>query len=116
MRSRPRRRRKPAELTRDDEGRHTTTTARRYRLGPDCAVIDAPGRARFRASPASLARAAERGFVEIHRFAARLPLQRLPSHGGAGMRGAQRRARRTDHARRYESYRRLFRLYEKLAT
>ncbi len=34
--------------------------------GPDCAVIDAPGVRDF-APPASLARAAERGFVEVHR-------------------------------------------------
>ena len=56
-----------AELTRDDEGRHTTTTARWYALGAQAAIIDAPGVRDF-APPASLVRAAERGFVEIHRL------------------------------------------------
>ena len=32
-----------SELTRDAEGRHTTTTARRYSLGPETAIVDAPG-------------------------------------------------------------------------
>src|SRR5271167_3476007 len=53
-----------AELTRDAEGRHTTTTARWYALGPSAAIIDAPGVRDF-APPASLVRAAERGFIEI---------------------------------------------------
>jgi hypothetical protein len=59
------------------------------------AVIDAPGVRDF-APPASLARAAERGFVEIHRARRRLPLQRLPTSRGAAMRGAQCRARPSD--------------------
>ena len=56
------------------------------------AVIDAPGVRDF-APPASLVRAAERGFVEIHERARRLPVQRLPASRGAGLRGAQCRAR-----------------------
>ena len=103
------------ELTRDDEGRHTTTTARRYRLGPGCAVMDAPGVRDF-APPASLARAAERGFVEVHRFAAdcRFNDCRHMQEPGCAVRSAVLAGQIT--ARRYESYRRLFRLYEKLAT
>lgn len=103
------------ELTRDVEGRHTTTTARRYRLGPDSWVMDAPGVRDF-APPARLVRAAERGFVEVHRLAADCrfndcahmhePGCAVRSAVPAGLIGA----------RRYESYRRLFRLYEKLAT
>ncbi len=54
-----------AELTRDAEGRHTTTTARWYQLDATSAIIDAPGVRDF-APPAHLVRAAERGFVEIH--------------------------------------------------
>jgi ribosome biogenesis GTPase len=102
------------ELTRDDEGRHTTTTARCYRLGPDAAVMDAPGVRDF-APPASLVRAAERGFVEIHRFAAdcRFNDCRHMEEPGCAVRTGV--AAGLIAARRYESYRRLLRLYEKLA-
>jgi ribosome biogenesis GTPase / thiamine phosphate phosphatase len=105
-----------AELTRDVEGRHTTTTARRYRLAaPDTAVIDAPGVRDF-APPARIVRAAERGFVEIHRLAAdcRFKDCRHMEEPGCAVRGAVLAERIA--ARRYESYRRLCRLYEKLAT
>jgi ribosome biogenesis GTPase / thiamine phosphate phosphatase len=54
-----------AELTRDAEGRHTTTTSRWYQLDETVGIIDAPGVRDF-APPASLQRAAERGFLEIH--------------------------------------------------
>ncbi len=81
-----------AELTRDAEGRHTTTTARWYRLGSgdSSAIVDAPGVRDF-APPASIVRAAERGFVEIHELGVELPLQGLPAHGRARLRGAQSR-------------------------
>lgn len=102
------------ELTRDVEGRHTTTTARRYRLGPDSAVMDAPGVRDF-APPARLVRAAERGFVEVHGLAADCRFNDC-SHmqePGCAVRSAVLAG--LVGARRYESYRRLFRLYEKLA-
>jgi ribosome biogenesis GTPase / thiamine phosphate phosphatase len=106
-----------AELTRDEEGRHTTTTARRYRLGlgeTDAAIVDAPGVRDF-APPASIVRSAERGFVEIHELAhsCRFKDCRHMEEPGCAVRSAvitQRIA-----PRRYESYRRLCRLYEKLA-
>jgi hypothetical protein len=105
-----------AELTREVEGRHTTTTSRRYRLesGADAAVIDAPGVRDF-APPASMVRAAELGFVEIHRFAAdcRFNDCRHLEEPGCAVRSAVFEERIA--ARRYESYRRLRRLYEKLA-
>ncbi|MGA2399283.1 MAG: ribosome small subunit-dependent GTPase A [Steroidobacteraceae bacterium] len=109
-----------AELTREMEGRHTTTTARRYRLAPGglpespSAVIDAPGVRDF-APPASLARAAERGFVEIHERAAdcRFNDCRHLEEPQCAVRDAVRTLEIS--ARRYESYRRLYRLYEKLA-
>jgi ribosome biogenesis GTPase len=76
--------------------------------------MDAPGVRDF-APPARLVRAAERGFVEVHRLAADCrfndcthmhePGCAVRSAVPAGLIGA----------RRYESYRRLFRLYEKLA-
>ncbi|MGO9425583.1 MAG: ribosome small subunit-dependent GTPase A [Steroidobacteraceae bacterium] len=105
-----------AELTRDVEGRHTTTTARWYRLGPaaDCAIVDAPGVRDF-APPASIVRAAERGFVEIHEFGANCRFNdcRHMEEPGCAVRAAVSTGQIA--ARRYESYRRLCRLYEKLA-
>ena len=99
-----------AELTREVEGRHTTTTARRYRLpsGPESqsAVIDAPGVRDF-APPATLARAAERGFVEIHERAAdcRFSDCRHLEEPQCAVRNAV--LAHQISARRYESYRRL---------
>jgi ribosome biogenesis GTPase / thiamine phosphate phosphatase len=112
-----------AALTREVEGRHTTTTARRYRLeyhmdsgreAPGAAVIDAPGVRDF-APPATLMRAAELGFVEIHHAAAdcRFNDCRHREEPGCAVRAAVLAQRIS--ARRYESYRRLLRLYEKLA-
>lgn len=109
-----------AELTREVEGRHTTTTARRYRLSSDAspesqaAVIDAPGVRDF-APPATLARAAERGFVEIHERAVdcRFSDCRHLEEPQCAVRNAV--LAHQISARRYESYRRLYRLYEKFA-
>jgi ribosome biogenesis GTPase len=102
-----------AELTRDAEGRHTTTTARRYRLDPKTAIIDAPGVRDF-APPASVVRAAERGFVEIHAHSVECRFNdcRHMEEPGCAVRAAVRAG--TIAPRRYESYRRLVRLYEKL--
>ena len=103
-----------AELTRDDEGRHTTTTARWYQLAPTSAIIDAPGVRDF-APPAHLVRAAERGFVEIHERSVlcRFKDCRHMEEPGCAVRTAV--INQQISTRRYESYRRLFRLYEKLA-
>jgi ribosome biogenesis GTPase len=103
-----------AELTRDAEGRHTTTTARWYRLNPDSAIIDAPGVRDF-APPASIVRAAETGFVEIHACSVKCRFNdcRHMEEPGCAVRAAVDAG--AIAPRRYESYRRLFRLYEKLA-
>lgn len=103
-----------AELTRDREGRHTTSTARWYRLGPDRGIIDAPGVRDF-APPPRLARAAERAFVEILEGGARCRFNdcRHFDEPGCAVRAAVE-ARRIS-PRRYESYRRLVRLYETLS-
>ncbi|MDP9010732.1 MAG: ribosome small subunit-dependent GTPase A [Pseudomonadota bacterium] len=103
-----------AELTRDAEGRHTTTTARWYQLAPTSAIIDAPGVRDF-APPAHLVRAAERGFIEIHErsVACRFNDCRHMEEPGCAVRSAV--INQQISTRRYESYRRLFRLYEKLA-
>jgi ribosome biogenesis GTPase / thiamine phosphate phosphatase len=103
-----------AELTRDAEGRHTTTTARWYQLGATAAIIDAPGVRDF-APPASLQRAAEHGFLEIHAKSAQCRFNdcRHMEEPGCAVRTAV--VNQQISARRYESYRRLLRLYEKLA-
>ena len=104
-----------AELTRDVEGRHTTTTARWYPLGAAAAIIDAPGVRDF-APPARLVRAAERGFIEIHNLSVNCRFKdcrHMEEPGCAVRTGVV--AQEISH-RRYESYRRLYRLYEKLAS
>jgi ribosome biogenesis GTPase len=103
-----------SELTRDAEGRHTTTTARRYSLGRETAIVDAPGVRDF-APPASLVRAAERGFVEVHAQSVdcRFNDCRHMEEPGCAVRVAVAAGKIA--TRRYESYRRLVRLYEKLA-
>jgi ribosome biogenesis GTPase / thiamine phosphate phosphatase len=103
-----------AELTRDVEGRHTTTTARWYQLTAASAIIDAPGVRDF-APPASLVRAAERGFVEILKLSVNCRFNdcRHMEEPGCAVRSAV--VAQQIAGRRYESYRRLFRLYEKLA-
>jgi ribosome biogenesis GTPase / thiamine phosphate phosphatase len=103
-----------AELTRDIEGRHTTTTARSYALGESAAIIDAPGVRDF-APPATLVRAAERGFVEIHRLGVNCRFKdcRHMEEPGCAVRTAV--LAHEISPRRYESYRRLIRLYEKLS-
>ena len=104
-----------AELPRDAEGRHTTTTARWYQLNPNSAIVDAPGVRDF-APPAHLVRAAERGFVEIHALSAQCRFKdcRHMEEPGCAVRSAV--INQKISARRYESYRRLFRLYQKLAS
>ncbi len=101
-------------LTRDDEGRHTTTTARWYALDAATAIIDAPGVRDF-APPAHLVKAAERGFVEIHERSIRCRFNdcRHMAEPACAVRGAVLSGEVA--ARRYESYRRLLRLYEEFA-
>jgi ribosome biogenesis GTPase len=103
-----------AELTRDAEGRHTTTTARWYQFGAGGAIIDAPGVRDF-AAPASVSQAAERGFVEIRALSTQCRFSdcRHLEEPACAVREATERGAIT--ARRYESYRRLYRLYEKFA-
>jgi len=104
-----------AQLTRDAEGRHTTTTARWYVIGVGEAIIDAPGVRDF-APPASLLRAAERGFVEVLERSAdcRFKDCRHMEEPGCAVRSAVLHGRIAP--RRYESYRRLFRLYKSLVS
>jgi ribosome biogenesis GTPase len=103
-----------AALTRDAEGRHTTTTARWYTIDGASAIIDAPGVRDF-APPANILRAAARAFVEIHATGTgcRFNDCRHFEEPGCAVRDAV--AAGNIAARRYESYRRLAKLYEDLA-
>ncbi len=104
-----------AELTRDAEGRHTTTTARWYRLDAHSAIVDAPGVRDF-APPAQITRAAEHGFVEIHAAAAGCRFNDCRHFDEPGCQVRSEVVAEKIAARRYESYRRLARLYEDLAS
>lgn len=104
-----------AALTRDAEGRHTTTTARAYALGsPGAALIDAPGVRDF-APPVHAPRAAARAFVEVEVLAGgcRFNDCRHLEEPGCAVRAGLTEGRIAP--RRYESYRRLLRLYETFA-
>jgi ribosome biogenesis GTPase / thiamine phosphate phosphatase len=103
-----------AALTREAEGRHTTTTARRYTLDSQSAIMDGPGVRDF-APPAHLVRAAQRGFDEIHALShsCRFNDCRHFEEPGCAVRQAVEALKIAP--RRYESYRRLARLYEELA-
>ena len=86
-----------AELTRDREGRHTTSTARWYRLGPDWRHHRCARRARFRAAAA--ARACGRTRIRRSpRRRRRLSIQRLPAFRRTGLRRARRRRGQEDSA------------------
>ena len=78
------------------------------------AIVDAPGVRDF-APPASVIRAAEQGFIEIHERSAgcRFNDCRHLEEPGCAVRAAVLSGGIS--RRRYESYRRLFRLYEQLA-
>ena len=100
-------------LDRDDEGRHTTTRSALFDLPGGGALIDSPGVRDFAPAiealePRSL------GFVEVDRLAPRcrfLDCRHLREPGCAVREAAENGEM---DPRRYESYRRLRRLYEEL--
>jgi ribosome biogenesis GTPase len=99
------------ELVRAEEGRHTTTAARRFDLPHGAALIDSPGVRDFAPAVSALD---ERtlGFPEVGRLApgCRFSDCRHLREPGCAVRAAAQDGRW--HARRYESYRRLRRLWE----
>ncbi len=101
------------ELMREEEGRHTTTASRLYDCRNGGRIIDSPGVRDFAPAIDSLERATL-GFREIAQLAGQCRFQdcRHMQEPGCAVRAA------TDTgviaARRYESYRRLRRLYEEL--
>ena len=101
------------ELVRDDQGRHTTTTSRMFDLAKGGHLIDSPGVRDF-APAIDRLDARDLGFTEVARLAPGCRFQdcqhvREPKCAvrTAAESGAL-------HARRYESYRRLRRLYDEL--
>lgn len=100
-------------LDRDAEGRHTTTSSCRYDLPGGGAIIDSPGVRDFAPSidalePSSL------GFLEVDRLSTQCRFADCKHlrEPGCAVRSAAEDG--TLDARRYESYRRLRRLYEDL--
>jgi ribosome biogenesis GTPase / thiamine phosphate phosphatase len=101
------------ELIRDDEGRHTTTATRLYEVPGGGEIIDSPGVRDFAAAIDRLERS-DLGFLEIGDLApqCRFADCRHMREPGCAVRAA---AGAAFSARRYESYRRLRRLYERLS-
>ncbi|HYM43394.1 MAG TPA: ribosome small subunit-dependent GTPase A [Steroidobacteraceae bacterium] len=102
------------ELASDEAGRHTTTAARLFDLPGGRGLIDSPGVRDFapaveRLEPRSL------GFVEVERLAAdcRFPDCQHLREPDCAVRAAVGAG--AFHPRRYESFRRLRRLHEKLS-
>lgn len=100
-------------LVREEEGRHTTTAARRYELPHGAALIDSPGVRDFAPAVESLDERSL-GFVEVERLApgCRFADCRHMREPACAVQAAA--ASGTMHPRRYESYRRLRRLREEL--
>ena len=100
-------------LVREEEGRHTTTASRRYTLRSGGGLVDSPGVRDYAPSIDHLEGSAL-GFVEIERFAGGCRFQdcRHLQEPQCAVRTAVDSG--TISARRYESYRRLRRLFERL--
>lgn len=102
------------ELVRAEEGRHTTTASRLFDLPGQRALIDSPGVRDFAPAVDSL-EPRSLGFVEVERLSrgCRFLDCRHMREPGCAVRTAAEAG--TFHPRRYESYRRLRRLWEELS-
>ncbi len=100
-------------LMREEEGRHTTTVSRSFELPGGGRLIDSPGVRDFAPAVDHLD-PGHLGFVEVARLAPGCRFQdcRHMREPGCAVRQSVESA--TMDARRYESYRRLRRLYEEL--
>jgi ribosome biogenesis GTPase / thiamine phosphate phosphatase len=101
------------ELMREEEGRHTTTTSRMYDLPRGGHLIDSPGVRDFAPAIERLD-ARNMGFIEVARLAPACRFQdcqHMREPNCAVQAAAESGAL---HPRRYESYRRLRRLYDEL--
>jgi ribosome biogenesis GTPase len=101
------------ELIRDDEGRHTTTATRLYQVAGGGEIIDSPGVRDFAPAIDRLERS-DLGFLEIEALApqCRFADCRHMREPDCAVRAAVGAA---VSQRRYESYRRLRRLYDRLS-
>jgi ribosome biogenesis GTPase / thiamine phosphate phosphatase len=101
------------ELVREEDGRHTTTAARLFDLPHGAALIDSPGVRDFAPAVNALDERSL-GFTEVRRLAVgcRFADCRHLREPGCAVRAAAESGAMS--ARRYESYRRLRRLYEEL--
>jgi ribosome biogenesis GTPase len=101
------------ELVREEEGRHTTTASRLFDLPGGGSLIDSPGVRDF-APAIDRLDGGHLGFIEVARLApeCRFTDCRHMREPGCAVIAAVEAG--TMHARRYESYRRLRRLFEEL--
>ncbi len=101
------------DLVRGEEGRHTTTSSQLYDLPGGGHLIDSPGVRDFAPAIQSL-EPASLGFVEVDQLApgCRFADCRHMSEPGCAVRAAEQAG--TLDARRYESYRRMRRLFDDL--
>ena len=101
------------ELDRDDEGRHTTTTSRMFNLPLGGYLIDSPGVRDF--SPAiDVLEPRTLGFIEVDRLAGGCRFQDCQHIREPGCAVQKAVESGQLNARRYESYRRMRRLYDEL--
>jgi ribosome biogenesis GTPase len=101
------------ELDRDDEGRHTTTTSRMFDLPRGGHLIDSPGVRDF--SPAiDKLDARTMGFAEVERLAPGCRFQDCQHIREPNCAVQKAAASGELDARRYESYRRMRRLFDEL--
>jgi ribosome biogenesis GTPase len=101
------------DLVREEEGRHTTTASRMFDLPLSGNLIDSPGVRDF-APAVDRLDARSLGFVEVERLAPQCRFNdcRHMREPGCAVQGATENGGMSP--RRYESYRRLRRLYEEL--
>ena len=102
-------------LVREEEGRHTTTASRLFNLPRGGALIDSPGVRDF-APAVDRLDGRSLGFVEVERLAPRCRFNdcRHMREPNCAVRDASETSGGEMSPRRYESYRRLRRLYEEL--
>jgi ribosome biogenesis GTPase len=101
------------ELDRDAEGRHTTTRSELYSLSGGGALIDSPGVRDFAPAVAAL-ESRSLGFAEIEQLSAQCRFQDCRHMREPDCAVSHAAEIGSMDARRYESYRRLRRLYEEL--
>jgi ribosome biogenesis GTPase len=101
------------DLVRDEEGRHTTTASHLFDLPGAGSLIDSPGVRDF-APAVDRLDGGHLGFIEIARLAPECRFADCRHMREPGCAVIAAAAAGTLHPRRYESYRRLRRLYEEL--